>query len=402
MNSDELYTRAALYEIAKKCPPLKHIDLNNASTVTLRQLINKHTSASIVQLPILTTKLITRMVLQFISNRSPGFSEYIDYRTINVEVEPDELACLSNNDALTNYSTNIYLIVFKNLATGFIISAVDRMRSRVECSVTDSEKRLDPIRLPTVMTDTFTNHSNRNLDVDTEKLKTFGDFGMDLNTLKRKLERVDEIDKGDKTKRTRTGGLPLQSVCDPPLSAPFTPTLSDINTINQNENETQQTLSECRYLTSDQRPSSSFAFNDDSVDSTLNVTHKKQEPVISPPEVSEFSNHFSFIDDAVNNTDFIDQQQKDQRPNQFEFRPITPETRQSSDFDSDERSIIDSPISIQQNDDAIHLNEAQFVNETVGIDSFFGQINDGPPNKTSKTEVNDSFYDEDREEEDEV
>lgn len=276
------------------------------------------------------------MVCQFISNRNPSFREYIDYRTISVEVQPDELACLSKDGNLTNCSTNIYLIVFKNIATGFILSAVDRMRNRVESSINDGDTRLDPIQLPTYMTDAFTDLNSRNLNVDPDKLRTFGDFGTNLNPLKRQLEGLDELEKQSKAKCARTEESIQQEECElssePPLPASSTPVLDDVTTVG------------------------------------------------------------------------VDEKQDESQQKPCEFRPITPDTRQSSSFSfdgyavGDGRLIVDSPMSIQENDTVIHLNEAEFVNDNVGIDSFFEQFNAASANSISKNEGNDSFYDEEQEE----
>lgn len=421
MNPDELYTRAALYEIAKRCPPLKHIDLSNASTTALRQLVNRHTSASIVQLPILATKLVTRMVCQFVSNRNPGFSEYIDYRTISVEVEPDELACLSKDDNFTNCSTNIYLIVFKNIATGFILSAVDRMRNRVQSSsANDGDTRIDPIRLPTHMTGAFADLNSRNLNVDPDKFRTFGDFGTKLNPLKRRLDTLDELQEQSKPKRLRTEGYVQQEgsepLPEPSLSVSPTPTLDDATTegVHRKQCESQQTPSECRHVTPDTRCSSGVPFVEGgTVDTSFVIADGKQDELQQRPSEcrpptpdTKRSPSLSFDDrDTTDTIMDVDLKQDESQQKPYEFRPVTPETGRSPSFAFDgdtisERSIVDSPISIHEDDAVIHLNSAEFVNGNVGVDSFFNQLNSASKNSISETEVNDSFYDEEQEEDD--
>nr|AKH40344.1 putative gp67-like protein [Kallithea virus] len=123
MNSSDAFLKAALYEQCSKSAILKHVDLDNTDTETLRNLINRNNTLSIRKIPILISKFVTRAGIQFAVTKFPNLHNYIRPEHIQVRIEEDELAYLLNKDQ--DLPVNIVLIVIKNIALSMLGTSIE-------------------------------------------------------------------------------------------------------------------------------------------------------------------------------------------------------------------------------------------------------------------------------------
>jgi len=127
MNSSDAFIKAALYEQCSKSSILKHVDLDNTDTETLRSLINKNNMMSIRKIPILLAKFITRTGFQFAVAKFPKLSDYIRPEHIQVRIEDDEMAYLLNKEC--DMPPNIIVIVIKNIAINMLGTSIESFAS---------------------------------------------------------------------------------------------------------------------------------------------------------------------------------------------------------------------------------------------------------------------------------
>ncbi|ATZ81583.1 GrBNV_gp67-like protein [Drosophila innubila nudivirus] len=127
MNSSDAFIKAALYEQCSKSSILKHVDLDNTDTETLRSLINKNNMMSIRKIPILLAKFITRTGFQFAVTKFPKLNEYIRPEHIQVRIEDDEMAYLLNKEC--DMPPNIIVIVIKNIAINMLGTSIESFAS---------------------------------------------------------------------------------------------------------------------------------------------------------------------------------------------------------------------------------------------------------------------------------
>lgn len=113
MNTDDAFERAALYETCQNSKILRHLELNNLNTDTIRELINKNNNLQICQVPIILSKAAVKFILTFIVDKFPSAKKFITPENIQVRVESDELICLKNSNTFA--SNNIVFIVAKNI-----------------------------------------------------------------------------------------------------------------------------------------------------------------------------------------------------------------------------------------------------------------------------------------------
>lgn len=127
MNANDAFTRAALYQSCKQSEILQQIDIENASSETLRDLLNKCNMLNIRKLPIIVVKFATKAALEFACNSFPKVKQYVDPTNIAVTVEDDEAIHLMNT--ASTFKPNLVFIVCKNIALGALGSSITAFKS---------------------------------------------------------------------------------------------------------------------------------------------------------------------------------------------------------------------------------------------------------------------------------
>lgn len=127
MNSSDAFTRAALYQSCSKSDILKHVDIENTDSETLRDLLNKYNLLSLRKLPIIMTKFVTKVGLEFVSNKFPKMGTLITPQNIKVDIEDDELIYLMNTSS--NFKPNIVFLVCKNIAVSVLGASIDSFKN---------------------------------------------------------------------------------------------------------------------------------------------------------------------------------------------------------------------------------------------------------------------------------
>lgn len=127
MNSTEAFTRAALYQSCAKSEILQHIDISQADSDTLRDLVNKYSLLNSRKLPIIISKLMTKKLLELAVHKFPNLNNFMTPQNIRVDVEDDELAYLMNTSS--SFKPNIMVLVCKNVAVGVLGSSIDAFKN---------------------------------------------------------------------------------------------------------------------------------------------------------------------------------------------------------------------------------------------------------------------------------
>lgn len=129
---NEAFARAALYAVCEKSPILKQIQTKNLQVSELRELININSSFQTRYLPILLSKFVIKIALQYGVNTFkkdyPTLCDYIKPENLKVIVESDELACLelsTPNNILKKH--NIMFTVMKNIITNVLGLTLDNL-----------------------------------------------------------------------------------------------------------------------------------------------------------------------------------------------------------------------------------------------------------------------------------
>jgi len=127
MNSNEAFTRAALFERCAKYEKFKYIDITNTDSETIKDLLNREHMLHLKTLPILFSKLIVQYGLQMVVAKFPTASKYIEPQNLRICVEDDELSILMENQS--KLKPNLYVIVIKNIIVGIVGSSIDSFTS---------------------------------------------------------------------------------------------------------------------------------------------------------------------------------------------------------------------------------------------------------------------------------
>lgn len=127
MNANDAFTRAALYQSCKQSEILQQIDIENASSETLRDLLNKCNMLNIRKLPIIVVKFATKAALEFACNSFPKIKQYVDPTNIAITVEDDEALHLMNT--ASTFKPNLVFIVCKNIVLGALGSSITAFKS---------------------------------------------------------------------------------------------------------------------------------------------------------------------------------------------------------------------------------------------------------------------------------
>lgn len=145
MNTSDVFLKAALYESCRKSNILKNIDLSTASSVELRDLLNKDIALLGRTIPIIFAKYFSKQTLQMLTKKIPAIGNYVDYNTINVDIEADEAAYLINSES--TYKPNIYFIVAKNITLGFLNTSVSQIKDSLTTKLQNAdEDKADSVR----------------------------------------------------------------------------------------------------------------------------------------------------------------------------------------------------------------------------------------------------------------
>nr|AJZ73124.1 hypothetical protein [Venturia canescens] len=129
MDSNEAFTRAALYQSCKRSKILNNIDIENVDIQTLRALVNQHNAVSVRELPILISKYMVKFGLSFVVERFPKMRGYMNPENIVVQIEDDELLYLQTHEGRAQM--NIYTIVMKNIAVSVLGSSIASLREQL-------------------------------------------------------------------------------------------------------------------------------------------------------------------------------------------------------------------------------------------------------------------------------
>lgn len=127
--SSETFTKAALYQQCRKSTILKHIDLKNVDVSVMRDLINKENILNLRKLPVIFSKFVVKMALEFTCDKFPKAGKFIQPSQIRVDVEDDEMEFLL---ASTNkFKPSLVFIVSKNILISVLGDSVESLRTKL-------------------------------------------------------------------------------------------------------------------------------------------------------------------------------------------------------------------------------------------------------------------------------
>lgn len=126
---NETFTKAALYQQCSKSHILKHIDLTRVDVSVMRDLINRENLLNIRKLPIIFSKLVVKMGLEFACDKFPRAGSFIQPKQIRVDVEDDEMEFLLSTNS--SFKPNLVFIVSKNIALSVLGDSVSSLRNKL-------------------------------------------------------------------------------------------------------------------------------------------------------------------------------------------------------------------------------------------------------------------------------
>lgn len=126
MNADEAFVRAALYESFATSNILRHINCDNMSTTTLRNLINREHMLGLRKLPIVITKLLTKITCEVLVKKCPALGRYVVPSNLSIDIEDDELALLLESSS--KMRPNIVILVAKNILIGVLGTSISQFK----------------------------------------------------------------------------------------------------------------------------------------------------------------------------------------------------------------------------------------------------------------------------------
>lgn len=129
MNSNDAFTRAALYATCRRSKILSNIDLENADIQTLRYFVNKLNDITLQELPILLTKMTVKYGVSFICEKIPHFQKYMSSDNLSIQLEDDELSYLLRSES--KIKPNIYMIVLRNIIVSVLGVSIENLRDSI-------------------------------------------------------------------------------------------------------------------------------------------------------------------------------------------------------------------------------------------------------------------------------
>lgn len=148
MSVEEIFEKASLYELCKNNPTLRHVNIENATTETMRSLLNINNQQTMREVPIWASKMLIRYSVTFACKKFPSLNDYINPNDIRVCIEDDEKHYLQTHES--TFKPSLPFIVAKNTLINLCGKTLQELKLKLAPTTEQGNIPIDNIKSPAV------------------------------------------------------------------------------------------------------------------------------------------------------------------------------------------------------------------------------------------------------------